>query len=311
MVKQALALPFFDIQFNERSHKDEHRYLCMDVLEPRWDQLKQQIIRLPLQIYMQFFHFAYPHRWSVLEKSIAVEFTLKQEFNRHMRKDFALGVMTRILRASKSTTTKGSSGMNKKMRPYLGGVLVLTRIAYAALEVNEFLKPEKVDIGTKTVPGSWPSKSNRSKTLKSSKKGRPSKKSDTQKAQSQKSPPRQEDELDNQELQDAIELSKSDGTGMSKTSHSKFINPKTRETDEERSLREAIRRSLADVSGKATSLPNIFTCLEEGNHILMHEEAEQIRETLIALSQDIGAIISLHEAITMFRQEGLQRDKAL
>ena len=35
LVRQALALPPFDIQFNERSHKDEHRYLCADELEPR------------------------------------------------------------------------------------------------------------------------------------------------------------------------------------------------------------------------------------------------------------------------------------
>ena len=71
------------------------------------------------------------------EKSIAVEFTLKQAYNREMRKDFALGIMTKILRAAKSTIVKGSSEATRKMRPYLGGVLVLTRIVYAALGVNE------------------------------------------------------------------------------------------------------------------------------------------------------------------------------
>lgn len=161
LVRQALALPNWDLSFNERSHKNEHRDLCADVLEPRWDQLKEQIIWLPLQIYMQFFHFPYPHRWSVPEKSIAVEFTLKQAYNREMRKDFSLGIMTKILRAAKSTIVKGSSKATRKMKPYLGEVLVLTRIVYAALGIIEFPepweKPELAGIGSKNIPGSRPS----------------------------------------------------------------------------------------------------------------------------------------------------------
>ena len=72
------------------------------------------------------------------------------------------------------------------------------------------------------------------------------------------------------------------------------------DTKEEKALREAIRRSLADMGGRTTALPKVFTCSEEGNYILTHDEDEKIRETIIALSQDTGAVISLHEAITVY-----------
>lgn len=134
---------------------------------------------------MQFFHFPYPHRWSMPKKSIAVEFMLKQAYNREMLEDFASGIMTKILLAAKSTIAKGSSEATRKMQPYLGGVLVLTRIVYAAIDVDEFLepweKPKLAGVGSKTIPRSRPSKSDRSRTSKSSKKGA---KSATHKAQS-------------------------------------------------------------------------------------------------------------------------------
>ena len=183
------------------------------------------------------------------------------------------------------------------MKPYLGGVLVLTRISYVALGASEFLepweKPKMAGIGSKIVPGSRPRKSDRTKASKSGKKGAKGKKGDTHKAQSQKSPPHPKDELDSQELRDAIELSKSDGVGTSKSGRSKVTNPEHEETEDEKALTEAIRQSLADMSDKATTLPSVFTCLEEENYILTQDEAEKIRETLIALSQDTRAVISL------------------
>ena len=307
LVRQALALPAGDTQFNERGHNEEQRYQCADVLEPRWDELKLQIIRLPLQIYMQFFHFPYPHRWSVPEKSVAVEFTLKQAYNRETKKDFAQCLLNKIMRAAKSAIVKGSSEATRKMRPYLGGVLVLTKIAYAALGIDEFPepweKPELAGLGSKTIPGSRPSKSDKSRTSRSSKKRE---KSSTHKAQSHKSPPHPEDDFDSQELRDALELSKSDGAGTSK-----LTDLGKEDTEEERALREAIRRSLVDMGGRTTALPRVFTCSEEGSYVLSQDEAETLRETLIALSQDTGAVISLHEAITVYRQERLRRDEVL
>lgn len=112
--------------------------------------------------------------------------------------------------------------------------------------------------------------------------------------------------MDSQELRDALELSKSDGAGTSKI---KDLGQD--DTEEEKSLREAIRRSLADMEGRTTTLPRVFTCSEEGNYILTQDEAEKLRETIIALRQDTGAVISLHEAITVCIQERLRWDEVL
>lgn len=112
--------------------------------------------------------------------------------------------------------------------------------------------------------------------------------------------------MDSQELRDALELSKSDGAGTSK-----LTDLGQEDTKEEKTLREAIKRSLADIGGKTTALPRVFTCLEEGNYILTQDEIETLRETIIALNQDTRAVISLHEAITVYRQERLRRDEVL
>ena len=69
--------------------------------------------------------------------------------------------------------TKGSSGANRKMMPYLGGDLVMTRIVYTALDEETLSKPwdkpTKIDVGTKSILGSCPTKSNRSKPSKGGK----------------------------------------------------------------------------------------------------------------------------------------------
>lgn len=206
LVRQAWHLPFSDFTFNERGHIDDERYLCADELEPRWDQLNHQIIRLPLQIYMQHLHFPYPHRYFVPEKSIVVEFTLKQAFNRDSRKYFALAIMLNILRGIKSAITKGTTGSARRLMPYLGGVLVLTRIVYTTLQEETLLKPwekpEAEAVGTKTIIGSRSSKT--TKTAKSAKsrssgnnrKSKPKTRGDSYKAQSKNLPPAQEEVLD-------------------------------------------------------------------------------------------------------------------
>ena len=52
---------------------------------------------------------------------------------------------------------KASSSANYKMMPYLGRVLVLTRIIYATLDEETLLepwdKPTRIDVGTKSIPG--------------------------------------------------------------------------------------------------------------------------------------------------------------
>ena len=116
--------------------------------------------------------------------------------------------------------------------------------------------------------------------------------------QSNKSPPAQDEEqdIDISDLQEAIKLNKRKEAGTSKKDTSSFVDPSNTKNNEERALRQYIRRSLAETSGKSATLPLVFTCLQEGDYILSQEEADKVRETLIALSQDMWAIISLHQA---------------
>ena len=120
-------------------------------------------------------------------------------------------------------------------------------------------KPKLAGVGSKTVPGSRPSKSDRSKTSKSGKKGAKEKKSATHKAQSQKSPPRPEDDLDSQELRDALELSKSDGAGTSK-----LTDLGQDDTEEEKALREAIQEELSRYGWQNHGFAKSFHLLGRG-----------------------------------------------
>ena len=62
LVRKALNLPQNELAFNEKAFTGDERDNCSDKAEPRWDELKHQAIRLALQLYMQHFHFSYPHR---------------------------------------------------------------------------------------------------------------------------------------------------------------------------------------------------------------------------------------------------------
>ena len=77
LVCEALHLQEWDITFNDKTQKDADRDLCLSVMEPRWDQLNCQAIRLPLQLHMQHLHVSNPHRWSTPKKAVAVEYTIK------------------------------------------------------------------------------------------------------------------------------------------------------------------------------------------------------------------------------------------
>ena len=67
---------------------------------------------------------------------------------------------------------------------------------------------------------------------------------------------------------------------------------------------------MAKTSGKPATLPSVFTCSQEGDYIISQEETDKVKETLIALSQDMGEIISLDQARNVFKQERLRAKEA-
>ena len=105
LVREALHLQMGDVAFNDRAYKNEDRDLTSKVMEPRWDQLKCQAIQLPLQIHMQHLHVTNPHRWSLPEKAVAVQYTIRQMTQPKMRKDYMSTFLQKLLRASQSNVT--------------------------------------------------------------------------------------------------------------------------------------------------------------------------------------------------------------
>lgn len=120
----------------------------------------------------------------------------------------SLQLMTKILRGSKSTITKSASGAIRKPKPYVGGVLALTRIVYAALEEDELPEPWVISkgekVGTRTVPGSRHSKSEKLAVSSNKATSKKSTRSTTHRAQSTKQMDAQG--ADPEELAEAIKL---------------------------------------------------------------------------------------------------------
>lgn len=176
---------------------------------------------------MQHLHISNPHMWSTPEKSIAVEYTLKQTTKLENKKDYVSTLLYKLLRASQSNVTKGESEAARKTRPYLGAVLPLTRIIYHALGKKEMPKPwdksADAKIGSKTAPGSRPAQKTKKPVMpkKTSSTGRKQKirSEESQQEKVAKEPAQKTDEEEEEEmLLQALSLSKSEaGTSSIKT----------------------------------------------------------------------------------------------
>ena len=179
-------------------------------------------IKFPLQIYMQHLHFQYPHTWTIPEKTVAMEFSLKHAYNKHSKKHFVIYLISNIARGSKSNITKGASGAIQNSKPYLGGVLSLTRIVYAVLKEDKVPEPwvklQEEYVGTRTVQRSRPSRSDKSRTSKSERKQKQETQSDTHKVQSKAVATTIEEEVPGEapeKLEAALKLHKSKEAGTS------------------------------------------------------------------------------------------------
>ena len=100
---------------------------------------------------MQHFHITYPHRWSALELTIATKYSLRDMHGEGVKYDYARYLIFEFHRGRKSIESAQSS---KAIRPhpmYLGGVLVLTRIIYYAMNKVHLL-PAPLHIPQGVIP---------------------------------------------------------------------------------------------------------------------------------------------------------------
>ena len=295
-----------DVAFNDRAYKNEDRDLTSKVMEPRWDQLKCQAIRLALQIHMQHLHVTNPHRWSLPEKAVAVQYTIRQTTQPKMRKDYMSTFLQKLLRASQSNVTQGASKATRRTRPYLGAVLSLTRIVYHALERAQLPKPwgkpDSAKIGSKTAPGSRPPQKTKKPVTprKEEFKDKPTTRSAT--AQQQDKPteePTQKTEakLEEEMLLRALELSHSEaGTSSQKISSQE---PASLWNElEEIQLREALKRNVRETHISQEGLSGKMISSLDG---VMYSEKDMaiVHRILIDFNQDPEAVCALHGALEL------------
>ena len=98
-VSAALGLPSRDsLDFFKLKHSFQDNKDCSAKHEkPTWDDLKRQSIRLALQLYMQHFHITYPHRWTLPEKTLAVEYTQRDIHREGIKYDYSQYLLYMIL----------------------------------------------------------------------------------------------------------------------------------------------------------------------------------------------------------------------
>ena len=75
------------------------------------------------------------------EKSIAMEYLLKQIAKPNNKREFVSTFLHKLLQASQSSVTKGENNAARRTKPYLGAVLPLTRIVYHVLGRKELPEP--------------------------------------------------------------------------------------------------------------------------------------------------------------------------
>ena len=123
---------------------------------PTWDDLHHQQIRLPLQLHTQHLQVTNPHRWSMGEKGVAIEYTNRQVLNTPLDMDYIGSWLRKLLKAAKSSITLAKSKAKRPPMPYLGAILALTKIVYYALDALDMLPPpwevpENAVIESKTI----------------------------------------------------------------------------------------------------------------------------------------------------------------
>ena len=100
---------------------------------------------------MQHFHMTYPHRWSAPELTIATEYSLRDMHGEGVKYDYARYLIFEFHKGRKSIESARKSKVVRPHPIYLGGVLVLTRIIYYAMNTMHLL-PAPLHIPQGIIP---------------------------------------------------------------------------------------------------------------------------------------------------------------
>ena len=103
LIRHALGLAIGEsLDYDRKKHTEAENDICSAHPRPTWNDLHRQRIRLPLQLHMQHFHMTYPHRFSMPEKLIAVEYSLRDYRGEGVKLDFSKFFLSELQRGTKS-----------------------------------------------------------------------------------------------------------------------------------------------------------------------------------------------------------------
>ena len=108
---------------------------------PTFSELQHPEIHRALQLYMQHFNLSLAQRYTRPEMWIASLFTKAYEDEDMVAYDISMHVLKAIQRVMEHKTSTGASQAQRKLPPFLGGALMLTRIAYQAIGMIDQLPP--------------------------------------------------------------------------------------------------------------------------------------------------------------------------
>ena len=317
LIRHALGLAIGEsLDYDRKKHTDAENDICSANPRPTWNDLNRQRIRLPLQLHMQHFHMTYPHRFSTPEKLIAVEYSLRDYRGEGVKLDFSKFFLSELQRGTKSIR-EAKRSMAKRPHPiYLGGVLVLTRIIYYAMNVMNELPaaiqmPEDARPRHTTRPDLVGKKSKKKKSTKERKPSptgetsRISTRGKSRQAEARKSPSPPKSSSSS-ETESEHELDRFDNELEAAMKMSMEADPKKGDMQEQDDLMEAIKRSLqeeankkSDKEGKDRQKPYEYAGNKE-------EELNLMKSILHSLNQDETAVRRIAKAVQQHERKKQQ-----
>ena len=134
IVHQGLSLPMGNLTASERR-------AAFVKERPTFNELRHPKIRRALQLYMQHFNLSLAQRYTRPEIRIASLLTKAYEDEDLIAYDVSPHVLKAIQCVKEQKTSIDASQAQRKLPPFLGGALMLTRIAYQAIGKIDQLPP--------------------------------------------------------------------------------------------------------------------------------------------------------------------------
>lgn len=146
LIREALHLGMHGIPISLGNLFGQEKAVVSTRDRPTFDELRRPQIKRVLQLYMQHFNLSQAQRHTRLELRIASLYTQAFLDPQLLRYDISALILKAIQRVLEHKAMKNESKAKHKRPLYLGGPLMLARIAYHALGMIQYLPEPLVDM---------------------------------------------------------------------------------------------------------------------------------------------------------------------